>query len=131
MEEIDQIPARGLVERRLKARHRIADAVADPPEQGAVEMVADVLGSEIRRWLHEILSGGTVAATLDGARLNDLNKALLEAIQLGGQAFLSSTMLEDRFVLRACIVNPRSRPADLDLLVDLVQTTGARLANER
>jgi glutamate/tyrosine decarboxylase-like PLP-dependent enzyme len=68
---------------------------------------------------------------LDGDQLNEVNKALLADIQLGGQAFLSSTVLEDRFVLRACIVNPRSRQADIDLLVDLVQTTGARLVSER
>ncbi len=63
----------------------------------------------------------------DGERLNSVNKALLEAIQMGGQAFLSSTTLGGRFVLRACIVNPRASRKDIDALVDLVRTAGARL----
>jgi aromatic-L-amino-acid/L-tryptophan decarboxylase len=63
----------------------------------------------------------------DGERLDVVNRSLLEAIQLGGQAFLSSTTLGGRFVLRACIVNPRASRQDIDALVDLVRTAGARL----
>jgi aromatic-L-amino-acid decarboxylase len=63
----------------------------------------------------------------DGEGLNALNKALLESVQLGGQAFLSSTTLGGRFVLRACIINPRTSRQDLEALVDLVRATGARL----
>jgi aromatic-L-amino-acid decarboxylase len=64
----------------------------------------------------------------DDRRLDAINKAVLEEIQLGGEAFLSSTTLAGRFVLRACIVNPRASPEDLDALVDLVQAAGARAA---
>ena len=63
-----------------------------------------------------------------GDRLDELNRALLEQVQLGGQAFLSSTTLRGRFVLRACFVNPRATPQDVDFLVDLVRETGQRLA---
>jgi aromatic-L-amino-acid/L-tryptophan decarboxylase len=63
----------------------------------------------------------------DDDRLNVVNKALLEKIQLGGEAFLSSTSLGGRFVLRACIVNPRASRQDIDALVDLVRAAGARL----
>lgn len=66
----------------------------------------------------------------DDERLNALNKALLEEIQLGGQAFLSSTQLGNRFVLRACIVNHRSVRSDIDFLVGLVRSTGERLLTE-
>jgi glutamate/tyrosine decarboxylase-like PLP-dependent enzyme len=62
----------------------------------------------------------------DEARLNALNKALLDEVQLSGQAFISSTVLEDRFALRACIVNPYSQAKDIDRLVSLVRSTGER-----
>jgi glutamate/tyrosine decarboxylase-like PLP-dependent enzyme len=63
----------------------------------------------------------------DGERLDALNKALLERVQLGGEAFLSSTVLGGRFALRACIVNPRSTEADIDLVAGLVERIGGEL----
>lgn len=62
------------------------------------------------------------------AQLNALNKKLLEALQRSGQAFLSSTTLEGTFVLRACIINPRTKAQDLERLVALVRDLGAQLA---
>ena len=66
----------------------------------------------------------------DDEKLNTLNKALLERLQLGGQAFLSSTILRGRFVLRACIVNPRSTEQDIDLTVGLIDQIGRDLLRE-
>src|SRR6266540_1304890 len=66
----------------------------------------------------------------DAARLDKLNKALLETLQSNGQAFLSSTTFDDTFALRACIVNPRTRPEDLERLVALVGELGAQLAGK-
>jgi glutamate/tyrosine decarboxylase-like PLP-dependent enzyme len=55
-----------------------------------------------------------------GQRLDRFNEAVLRQVQLGGEAFLSSTVLGDRFWLRACLVNPRTTPADLEALLDAV-----------
>jgi aromatic-L-amino-acid/L-tryptophan decarboxylase len=66
----------------------------------------------------------------DDEKLNALNKALLERLRLGGQAFLSSTILRGRFVLRACIVNPRSTEEDIDLTVRLIEQIGGDLLRE-
>jgi hypothetical protein len=49
------------------------------------------------------------------------------AMDVTGQAFLSSTTLDGTFVLRACIVNPRTQPEDLEYLVALVRDLGAEL----
>jgi aromatic-L-amino-acid/L-tryptophan decarboxylase len=49
--------------------------------------------------------------------VNDLNKAVLERVQLGGQAFLSGTVIDGRFWLRACIMNYRTCEKDLEKLV--------------
>jgi aromatic-L-amino-acid/L-tryptophan decarboxylase len=55
--------------------------------------------------------------------IDDLNKAVLGKVQLGGRAFLSSTVLDGHFWLRACIINPRTCEEDLNQLVhDLVSS---------
>ena len=64
---------------------------------------------------------------VDDERLNALNQAILAALQRSGQAFLSSTTLEGAFVLRACIINPRTSAADLERLVAVVRDLGAQL----
>jgi aromatic-L-amino-acid/L-tryptophan decarboxylase len=53
--------------------------------------------------------------------LDSVNKAALEKIQLSGRAFLSSTILDGKFWLRACIVNPHTRREHIDELLQLVR----------
>jgi glutamate/tyrosine decarboxylase-like PLP-dependent enzyme len=53
-----------------------------------------------------------------------LNRTLLEKLQLGGEAFLTSTELRGRFTLRACIVNYRSRREDVDRMLAAVREIG-------
>ena len=65
--------------------------------------------------------GGT---DLSQDKLDDLNRAVLERIQLGGRAFLSSTVINDKFWLRACIVNPRASDEDIDLLPKVIMEAG-------
>ena len=45
-------------------------------------------------------------------------------MQLSGAGFLSGTMVDGRFWLRACIVNPLATAADVDAVFDAV--LGAR-----
>jgi len=59
-----------------------------------------------------------------------LNRALLERLQLGGEAFLTSTDLRGRFVLRACIVNFRTEADDVDAVLDVAAELGAELDAE-
>ena len=56
-----------------------------------------------------------------------LNRALLERLQLGGEAFLTSTELRGRYTLRACIVNYRSRRDDIDRMLAAVRAIGRDL----
>lgn len=58
--------------------------------------------------------------------LDGLNRALLTDLQLSGRAFLTSTVLDGRFVLRACFVNPGTTTDDVDALVRAVTEIGAR-----
>jgi aromatic-L-amino-acid/L-tryptophan decarboxylase len=57
-----------------------------------------------------------------------LNRAVLERLQLGGEAFLSSTELRGHFTLRACIVNYRSTRRDIDRMLEAVRAAAVELA---
>jgi len=70
---------------------------------------------------------GTGSTAGEEERLNALNRAVLEAIEKGGEAFLSNAVLDGRFVLRACIVNFRTSEKDIDALVELIVREGRRL----
>jgi len=63
----------------------------------------------------------------DEASQTALNRRLLERLQLGGEAFLTSTELAGRYVLRACIVNHRSTREDIDRMLDAVRTIGREI----
>jgi len=68
------------------------------------------------------------ALRADTARLNNINEALLERLQLDGRMFMSSTVLDDTLWLRACIVNYRTAEQDVDILPGLVAALGAEVA---
>ena len=52
-------------------------------------------------------------------------------MQLGGEAFLTGTELDGAFVLRACIINPRTTVADVRALAALLARTGVAVARAR
>lgn len=58
--------------------------------------------------------------------LNQLNQELLDRIERSGEAFFSNAVIEDKFALRACIVNFRTTLDDVEALPELV----ARLGHE-
>ena len=56
----------------------------------------------------------------DGNRVNAFNEQILERVQLGGEAFVTGTKIDDIFWMRACIVNYRTTTAHIDALVDVI-----------
>jgi len=62
--------------------------------------------------------------------LNELNREILNRLQAGGEVYVSNAVLEGAFVLRACIVNFRTRLSDLETLVETVVRTG-RIVDSR
>jgi aromatic-L-amino-acid decarboxylase len=60
---------------------------------------------------------------------NKLNKQAAEIVQREGKAFLTTTELNGQTVLRACIVNFRTRETDLDILLDAIAEAGQRVLN--
>jgi aromatic-L-amino-acid/L-tryptophan decarboxylase len=85
----------------------------------------------------ELLAGGLSVACFrylppgwppDTPALDDLNRQLIGAVQAAGRAFLAGTTVRGATALRACVVNPGARRADIDVLLDEVRGHGARLA---
>jgi aromatic-L-amino-acid decarboxylase len=56
-----------------------------------------------------------------------LNRQILEGVQLSGDGFLSGTVVDGRFWLRACIVNPRATTDDVDAVFDTVRAVQSSL----
>ncbi|HKQ62170.1 MAG TPA: pyridoxal-dependent decarboxylase [Candidatus Polarisedimenticolaceae bacterium] len=64
------------------------------------------------------------------AYLDALNEKLLERLKAGGEIFLSNAVVNGRFLLRACVVNFRTGPADVAAVIDVVVREGRRLHRE-
>jgi glutamate/tyrosine decarboxylase-like PLP-dependent enzyme len=60
-------------------------------------------------------------------QLNALNEALLDRLQNSGEAFVSNAVVRGRYLLRACIVNFNTTPADIEALPDTVVRLGRSL----
>jgi glutamate/tyrosine decarboxylase-like PLP-dependent enzyme len=59
--------------------------------------------------------------------LDDLNNALLTAVDNSGDAFLSNAVVDGRFALRACIVNFHTSLDDVEALPALLARWGQRI----
>jgi aromatic-L-amino-acid decarboxylase len=63
--------------------------------------------------------------------LNRLNKRVMEMVQAGGDAFLSSAVLGGRFALRACVLHYATTPEDVAALISAVRRTGESILRGR
>src|SRR5262249_38761302 len=59
--------------------------------------------------------------------LNELNEALLDALQRGGDVYVSHAVVRGRYLLRACIVNFHTDRGDVTALPDIVVRQGRML----
>jgi glutamate/tyrosine decarboxylase-like PLP-dependent enzyme len=64
-------------------------------------------------------------------QLEAVNRALPEAVQARGRAFVTGTVFEGRETLRACILHPGTTEADLAMLVSEVLAAAGELAGSR
>jgi glutamate/tyrosine decarboxylase-like PLP-dependent enzyme len=100
---------RAMVERHLDLAQRLAARVDAEPE---LERLADVpLDIVCFRWLPD---------GADPNELDDLNRRLGEALLRDGRVFAGTTIYEGKVAFRPAIVNWRTRPEDIDLLVDVL-----------
>jgi len=99
---------------------RLADAAARHPD---LEVVTQSLSITTFRYVPRDLRGGPA----DEDYLNRLNAALLDALQRGGDLFVSNAVIHGRYALRACIVNFHTTAADVDAVPSIVAAHGARI----
>jgi aromatic-L-amino-acid decarboxylase len=57
------------------------------------------------------------------AELDQLNTNIMNAVQRGGRAYLSSATIRGKFALRACITNFRTTRADIDETLEIIRET--------
>jgi glutamate/tyrosine decarboxylase-like PLP-dependent enzyme len=63
--------------------------------------------------------------------LNDLNAAVLDRLQSGGETFVSNAVVEGRFLLRTCVVNFRTSMEDIEALPAIVARVGRQVHAEK
>ena len=59
--------------------------------------------------------------------LNKLNKTLVDELQAGGEVFLSNTVVDENYCLRACIVNFRTSRTDIEEIIEIIVKEGRRI----
>jgi hypothetical protein len=69
----------------------------------------------------EGLAAGTPAVD---AYLDELNAALVAELQAGGELYVSNAVVDERYLLRACIVNFRTTASDVDAVLPIVVRVG-------
>ncbi len=74
-------------------------------------------------------SANEAARSAAETKLDELNTNIMNAVQRGGRAYLSSATIHDKFALRACITNFRTTPADIDETLEIIREA-ARDLNE-
>ena len=108
---------RAMVERHLDLAQGLAARVDAEPE---LERLADVpLDIVCFRWRPD----GAGADELD-----ELNRRLGEALLRDGRVFAGTTLYEGKVAFRPAIVNWRTGPQDVDLLVDVLLELAAELS---
>ncbi|MEP6683044.1 MAG: aminotransferase class V-fold PLP-dependent enzyme [Parafilimonas sp.] len=67
---------------------------------------------------------------MDEMYLNTLNEKLLNALQKGGEVFLSNAVVSNKYCLRACIVNFRTSEKDIKETIDVIVREGRKVHEE-
>ena len=112
---VDAIAA--VIEQNVEQARALARRIAAEPE---LELLAEVVLSVV---CFRFRRPGLAEPGLDA-----LNQELLLRVQESGLAVPSSARVRGRFALRCAFFNHRTRPEDLDLLVDAVLRAGRALA---
>jgi aromatic-L-amino-acid/L-tryptophan decarboxylase len=123
---LKQVGAKGyrtMIADDMALSRAMAAAVASQPD---LELVTQALSIATFRFVPADLRS-RVGETSIEEYLNRLNQALLDAVQRGGEAFVSNALVRGRYVLRACIVNFHTSREDVEAVPEIVVRTGRAL----
>lgn len=96
-------------------------------EHKSLEVFTHNLSITTLRFVPEEFKGVT-NSNLD--YLNKLNEELLHSIQYSGELFLSNAIIDNKFSLRACIVNFKTSEKDIREGIELIVEKGNRLHHQ-
>lgn len=111
----------------IRLSERLFARAADHPE---LEAHTQGLSITTFRYVPADLRGEPVSDARE-TYLNALNEQLLERIQRSGDAFVSNAIVRGRYLLRACVVNVNTTPADIDAVPEIVARLGREIDAER
>jgi aromatic-L-amino-acid/L-tryptophan decarboxylase len=107
---------RSAIEKDLRLARRLASSISSCPD---LQLMAPVsLSAVCFRY-----------RPAPESKLDATNESLLKTINGRGRIYLSNATLHGQFCLRACLVNHRTRPADVDCVVDEVLQSARQLAS--
>ena len=108
----------------IELAHRLHDFVGRQEllEQGTVSLSISTF-----RFVPKDLQSRSSGDTAVTDYLNELNARTATALRLSGRAFVSNAHIEDRFMLRACIVNFRTTLNDVKALPEVIVKLGLDL----
>ena len=116
------LKARGLQRIRAAIQHNITlreylDVRIDEEQR------LEALGSELSITCFRYVPRGEESED----RLNAINRTILETLIAEGRCYMSPTVLDGKYALRACIVNFRTEQSDVDFLVHEIMRLGTAL----
>lgn len=76
---------------------------------------------------HALANAGEVGQQCIQEELDTFNERLLLALQRDGSSYLSNARIGDRFALRGCVMNYRTTPRDMEILLDDLRRVAAHL----
>ncbi len=110
-----------MIRGNIALSRRLAERIR---ETAGLQLGSQHLSITTFRYLPESRDGTPQLSDEDADRLNS---RLIAALQAEGDCYVSNAVIDGRQYLRACIVNFRTRPEDIDALPQIVVRTAERL----
>ena len=118
---------RHMIAEDMRLSRAMADAVRRHPD---LELATQDLSITTFRFVPADLRSRVGDEAVE-RHLDAVNRELLDRLQRGGEVFVSNAVIAGRYVLRACIVNFNSGPADVEAVPELAARIGRELDRER
>lgn len=67
---------------------------------------------------------------IDKVTLDQLNKQIIPALEADGRVFITGTTLQNRPVIRACLINHRLQQENVDFLMSVIREVGVKTQNK-
>ncbi len=115
----------GMIADDISLSRQLADRLA---AGDAFEVVTHSLSIVTFRYIPKGYRNRTGDPTTE-AYLNELNQAIQTRLEVSGELFVSNAVIEDRYLLRACIVNFRTSAKDIAEIPEIISRHG-RQAHE-